>query len=608
MKKFYSILLLAVVGLLSFTANALTITVNIDDPTRVTVQVNYQTQEVVAGDNVFTVSEYASFNFMATSGNFLTSVKKGEQSQTIYSLTSCYTSAYSSDDNTTWTVTTAKAEDARTSTCTVTVDDASLVSCYLSTSNTRVTLQNGENTVKFYSGENPITFSHSTYGSYLYSVEQNGTAVSAQGTTYRVYANDGDKITVTANFPDIDVPVHFSFNEGGEGCVSSVTVDGTTVTDYTNSNFTVKAGSKIRINFNTADYNITTFTVNGTSNYTYSGYYETTITAETTFAFVATKYETFNVTINVDHPEYVNVYKNSYASGTPLTLNEGTNIVSYTTQNTYMCVAAVSGCYLVSVSDGTNEYVGSSSSSCYLRVSEGMTITIQSAAISRDQTFVFYVDDISAAYYTRLAPYSGSNITIESGYNTVDFYSGDNPFGFSASYYPTSGTAYLYRNGEALSPLYGSYQFNVSDNDVIKAFLASEPASYTATFNVSVNTEKISVVKDLITEVESWQNGITDFQGTRINVIPDSGFAVKVTVDDAEITADENGAFTFDLTKDVTVSISATSGVETIGTDAKVDNNVYNLNGVLILENATPEEINSLDKGFYIVNGKKVIR
>ena len=48
---------------MSFTAKAASVTINVDDPNRVSVQVNYEEKTLVAGDNTFelTVGNYTSF-------------------------------------------------------------------------------------------------------------------------------------------------------------------------------------------------------------------------------------------------------------------------------------------------------------------------------------------------------------------------------------------------------------------------------------------------------------------------------------------------------------------------------------------------------------------
>ena len=62
MRKFYSIIVTALLTFVSMSANAINITVNVDNPSRVSISVNYGAplENIVAGDNAITVNEYES--------------------------------------------------------------------------------------------------------------------------------------------------------------------------------------------------------------------------------------------------------------------------------------------------------------------------------------------------------------------------------------------------------------------------------------------------------------------------------------------------------------------------------------------------------------------
>ncbi|MGN1238605.1 MAG: hypothetical protein ACI4UW_06740, partial [Muribaculaceae bacterium] len=103
-----------------------------------------------------------------------------------------------------------------------------------------------------------------------------------------------------------------------------------------------------------------------------------------------------------------------------------------------------------------------------------------------------------------------------------------------------------------------------------------------------------------------WQNGISDFEGTQIDITG----AVSVSEGESVVLPNEDGSYTVKLTGDATIKIVAGStGAELIGADAKAPKNVYNAQGMLLIKNATPEQIEALGTGFYIVgNQKKVVR
>ncbi len=79
MRKFYSIIVTALLTLVSMSANAINITVNVDDPSRVSIYTNYGStllDNIVAGDNQLTVNEYESVQIKAKDNAFLTKVVK----------------------------------------------------------------------------------------------------------------------------------------------------------------------------------------------------------------------------------------------------------------------------------------------------------------------------------------------------------------------------------------------------------------------------------------------------------------------------------------------------------------------------------------------------
>lgn len=66
MKKFYSVLMMVIITIIGSAAmraddvDSLTFTFNIDNPDAVAVEIGSNTQQIVAGDNTFTVAPYTS--------------------------------------------------------------------------------------------------------------------------------------------------------------------------------------------------------------------------------------------------------------------------------------------------------------------------------------------------------------------------------------------------------------------------------------------------------------------------------------------------------------------------------------------------------------------
>ena len=250
MKKIYSFLSVMVLSLFAISANAQrTVIINVDDPERVDIRVNYTSVEgIVAGDNAVEIPQYGSFYAYAKTGAVLESVycTTTGTGYHIDNMVQAYVYVDPSvEGDLKYEVKSNTLEALRTASVTINVDDASQVSAILSTTYERVSLENGDNTVKFIPGvESTISIAHTNYGYILYQVLLNGEVVPAQGTNYNVNVSDGDALTIKANFPEgLVYPIHFNYvNEGTEGAVATVTVNGESVTNFNDPDFTVPAG------------------------------------------------------------------------------------------------------------------------------------------------------------------------------------------------------------------------------------------------------------------------------------------------------------------------------------------------------------------------------
>lgn len=629
MRKIYSLFLTALLSMVAIAANAVNITINIDDPERVTVKVNYTEQNnLVKGDNIFNVPEYTPVQIEAKSGNMLTSVVKKTTSsnEAISGMTSCSIYIYSSHEGETWTVTSMPMDEARDGSCQIYVDDASKVKVQRSGTYTYVdNLVSGEfTTVKYMTAsETQLQIASTDYSTPLYQVKQDGNVVSPQYGYYTVTLSEGSKIEIFANYPDEDVAVKFNYaNEESKAFITGVKVDGEEVTNYNDADFTVKLGKKVEITGNATDYKVNSFKVNGSSIY-FSGSYNFVVTGETTIDVDANKYAMINATLNIDNPDNVTVYKNySYGNGTMVEgLKAGENAIELSEKGTTIGIKANSGCYITSVTsvvgegdDAKPQTYTTDYNNCYsITVTEGMVITVVSGAIERDKTAMIYVDDVTKAPYGHsLTRNDHTSIELASGYNKFEFYEGDIPA--MISFYGSASVT-TYKNDELISPEYtgGSYYTlsDLADGDVVKVFLAGAPSTYNVTFDVTGNAANATVTRDIITEVKDWSKGFSTLQGTEVSMTPAKGYNMAVTVGEDALTADEEGNFTFTVDADtnVKVSISTTSGIKDIVTaNASSNGNIYNLQGVLVKKGSASVDAENLPAGIYIINGKKVVK
>lgn len=622
MKKIYSFLSVMVLSLFAISANAQrTVIINVDDPERVDIRVNYTSVEgIVAGDNEVEIPQYGSFYAYAKSGCALESVRCTTTGTNYHidNMTQAYVYVDASvEGDLKYEVKSNTLEALRTATMTVNVDDASQVSAVLSTTNERVNLVNGENTVKFIPGvESPISIAHANYGYILYQVLLNGEKVDAQGTNYSVNVSNGDALTIKANFPeDLVYPIHFNYvNEGTEGAVSTVTVNGESVTNFNDEDFTVPAGKQVSITFNIQDYQLNSFKVNGATASTY-GSYQFFPTGETTLEIDATKYADFNCTLNIDHAENVTVYKGYSYNNDIISVVDGENVLTMTSKNNIITIKPNSGCKIESVTDNLGSTFYTNYNGEYeITMSEGQTVTVTTSAIVRNDVLTVNLDDETTAIsYFNFVRADRSPITLAKGPNEVKFNSDDNPFNFS--WYDPSGKTRAFINGVEAKPYYegsNTYYYSFTNGDVLDVFFVTEVSPLAVTFtnnDESVAANTTVSVDGKGAAINYWANGLTVLNGTTLSIAPAGETPIYVMNGEKVLTPAEDGTYKVTVTEDTALTLSSTSlsGIEEVTANAAADKNaVYNLQGVKVANRA--DALRNLPAGVYVVGGKKVMK
>lgn len=615
MKKFYLFLIMLLSVIAPQAADAFSITLNVDDASRINVFLNGY-QDVVNGDNVFEVKDGDYLSITTQNNAGLVSVMNGDKEVKLNSYSSFNLKLTESEyAGAKLMIKTATLDEMRTASCTVTVDDPSKVTLRLSRTFTTVQLKSGENEVKFIPGtESTFTISPQSQETPLYKVTHNSVAAEADWGSYTLKnVANGDVIDIQANYPDIDCAVKFNVNAEGVGFIKSVTVNGNEVTNYLDDNFTVKCGSNISITRNSEDYKLESFKVNGedkTSDF-YDESYDFFVTDAATFDITAKKYATFKATVDIDDVSHATVYNGYSYYGNAFDLKNGKNEIEVSEKQTLISLVAKDGYYFTSVNDGTKEYTDKSVNDIELDVVDGMVLKVVTAAVVRDKKALVYVDDRSAANSLLFRRNDYNTIEVATGYNELEFYRGDNPFSVSVS----ANTKKVYKNDVAVVPLYsgGSYfNFSLADGDVVKMFFTKTPATVKADITANGGAENLSVVKDRIQPVADFSAGISCLEDTELAFAAKEGYSIKaLTVDGTAATAEADGTYKVVVKADanIVVDLQTASGISSVtNADASRTANVYNANGVLVMKNATPEQTAKLAKGLYIINGKKVVR
>lgn len=457
--------------------------------------------------------------------------------------------------------------------------------------------------------ELPLSISAEDYSKSIYKVEVNGKNVTS---TYGSFSlNDlknGDKIKVWPNFPNVKVPVNFSFvNEGTEDAISYVYVNNEPVDNevWQAEGFSVKLGDKLGISFNTSDYSINSVTINGESASTYS--YSETINSEEPLNFVidATKYSDYIVKLVFD-PGTIVVY-NSYGTDDPIELPEGEGEVTLTIKRSknYLNIKAAEGYAITSAINLQTE------ADVYLPVSitGDMEIAIYTEKFDRDNTCVLYLapntgNEDGSWNYARVTLSSRSSelrkeITPEVGYNFIMYSNVDRPF--SLNFYPS---AELYLNGEKCEYGYGAWSGmeEMEPNSVIKVFPeGTEVPTYKLTID-NQSEGSVEILADYVKPLEGEEAsvfGATDVEFVTVSAADAEGqSAYIIKVNDEVVKGNVQGKMIAHIESDSTISIEVDPNVSITEITAEGDAPIYNLQGV---------RVKNARGGIFIQNGRKVI-
>lgn len=620
MRKFYYLFLTLLLGMLGITENvqgkSIKVIFNVDDPANVTINIDGVNQGLVKGNNEITIDApcgyYSTVNVQATTDNFITSVIKGGANQ----VSSPYNTTWSyypsdSDAGKIITISTIKGSVARTSSCTVNVDNASKVKVMRSGSYSVVQLHNGENTVYYIPGyETMLIIESATYGVPLYKATLNGEDLAySYGYSANLSNDGGDKVDILANFPEgLTYNVKFTYVDPlkAKGVVTGVTVNGTAIEDYDNAEgFDVPAGQSVVVSFDNVNYKIDAVKLNDNPVYAYSSY-NFIPKADTKINIDAHQYGTVKATLNIDNKDNVTVYKGYSYQNDIITVNDGDNEIELSENNAVITIKANSGCFITSVTYG--ETVLSNQSEYTINpVTKGMEISVISGAIVRDKSFTLNIDDISAAQ-------NGFNLTRTDRTNVENLATGENKVAFAENETHYQLAAYgssvfgVFKKGVMINPSYQggtSIEFDVADGDVFDAYVKELPNTYNVNFELAEGIYSYQFNEVSASHVGysyQWQNmGYTAIKGTsfEITIIPASGLDIVVKVGETTYNADGSGAFVVPVSGAATISITKSTGTGINSINAEnADNAIYTLQGVKVYGKA---------KGLYIKNGKKVV-
>ncbi|MDD7529088.1 MAG: hypothetical protein PUK04_06480 [Bacteroidales bacterium] len=614
----------------SFTLNvadASKFTLTRSDNTTVSLQNGDNTIAFASGSHESGYSE-GSFTLRTSESDVLLSVASStntNRSNTVNGSVSIYPSK-----DATVTVYVYKLADIRTASCTVNVDEPSK----LSVSRSGQTIYFTETTNKVYfvptghvSGyqENQLQLQGS---SKWYQLTEGENTVSFADSYYWT-VTDGATANVQFNAPDVDVPVKF---EGDVDAFAKVEVNGVEVDKDTWSadGYTVKLGSEIALYGDNTNYTLNSLSLTplppSSDTYSFlkgSGSYSFTVTETSgyTINLSATKVEPFDIYLTVNHPELLAVSQSSDGSSPydkevvdPANPNRLKVTLPGKTSSVYLC--ALDGCSFDSIKNGSGSHI-----SCY-----SSPVTIYNVSANQEfsvwinkpeRTDTLYVSFDYPEYLSAGGVVQRNNkevITFKKSYEEDaaaynSQYKGWNKIAFDPEkenrfYISLYGYyAYIYHNG-VLKPGYSapetsSYgQFTASNNDSIVVNIL-----LSASFNIAGSATVTMVSPVDVDPAKTW------YVSPETNVqFRTDGSSVKVN--DNDVTADSEGVYTVTISENnTTIAIGAPTptAIESVTIEKPRNNNVYTLQGILLIQDASEAQIDALPRGLYIINGEKRI-
>lgn len=501
----------------------------------------------------------------------------------------------------------------QTGTFTVNVDNPEKVRITLPQTGQYIDPVQGANILKFIPGAD-ISVSLANKQAYnvpFYKVTKTEgtttTEIPFTNNSYDLMIAQGMVVDVLADYPaDLNYSVSFTFtNPGTEPFLTSCTVGGEPVENF-RQGFTAHAGEKVVINRDNNLYKVNSLTLNGENQSSYYSTIEFTLTGETAIVADVEKYATYSVKVNVNDPTGVGVYTSYVNDATRIPVVAGENTIEVPENNNRLCFKPLKGYQFDSCTiNGSDMDYDQYSKYYYANITaDGNVINITSSPIVYNDFFVVYVNDINALYSPESTLYNSGYeyFALNQGYNKYPFLPSEAPFAFGAY---SESECFGYKNNELFEANYSQYRFTPVNGDVFKFYFGEEPTLCTVNFTIEEDaartavTGKYDIIKDL-----DFTQPLTALSGTGIDIY---GNNLGVTVDGTDVPCIDN-IYSFTVTGNNNVVITNKQvGIEGINADQKA-NNVYNLQGILMIRNASEAQIQALPAGMYIINGKKIIK
>lgn len=457
---------------------------------------------------------------------------------------------------------------------------------------------------------------------YVYSVDCGKYSETRQA-EYNVPLSDGCVVNVEQPYPVETYAVKVS---GATDVVTYYTVgrDNTENPLPGNGTFPVQMDDDITLYLSAGEYKVTSIIVNGetsTFSYTPSSFTFKATENPTTVEIVAGDYSVYNVKFNINIAEAVRFSCNNEI----IKLNNGENDIELKEPQyggaPYPSFSVLGGYEIESftyVVNGVETDVPSSYGYYYL---PAIVQNIEFNVVAKAKQYPHYAimfgyntaaslagTNMAQVYVMDAVTYSGEYFPAKDGYSLIGYNDGNRFSVYSGS----AQDSYLYVDGEP-ADFYNYY--DLTEQTVIKMGFGEDADSCKVTFDVDP-AAMTYIVEDYVLFPDAEE--INTFPGTVFQV---AGKNIEVFANDEAIEADTEEAkplvpFPVDLSKDekvytitiqesTVISVKVAGGVENVAVDsAEGDTTVYNLQGIKVAEGS----LDTLPAGLYIQGGKKVLK
>lgn len=571
MKKFLLLFIAALtLSALSPAASAQTYRVDIDDPNNVKALVDLQGEPVAlkAGLNEIDMAGERYLRIVANPGVLITELAVVYDDGYVMNIPSEeialtddgaqyfeYSSYFPEEEY--LKVRTKAADDARTASFTLTIDDPAKADLQLK--DVSIPLQAGANVIKFEpTSESIFELVPLEYYS-VYSLTQNGQAVDrGEGYRYQLKVKDGDAIDVVTTYPDVDCAVTFTLTgDDADDFIREVDVNGRPALNWAQPGFTVKCGSVLTMRGRTDEYEVLSFTVNGAAE-TFSAETSLFIASDTKIDVNVRKYASYKIIVNIDDPARVKAFRGYINDGDEFPLQAGANTLEILRKNPFFTLQPAEDCYIKTLTvTGQEDFTPEELTklSVQVPVVDDDVVTVTTAEINRNQFAMVYVYQSAAAgddFSMKRA--DTSDVRLTDGYNIVPFYERDNSFAITnATEVPTR----VYQNEEPVDLDFAGYKYYVdlADADVLKIFYDFQPAVYNLTVEADTDLSDVHVLMDRTRPIDLGQTKALQF--TQVYIFPDSpATSIEVEANGEPLTPDHEGAYTLEMDSNKTLKIT----------------------------------------------------